>query len=209
MVTHYATALTLALVGIALAGISFSIPPPLSLVALLIGLALLPLAWHRYHAASRAQVGVQSERRVTASLTQSGLGGWVFNSVQLKRGGDVDHVVVLQDCHTVIAIETKTGFGNVRYDGRLWAGRRAIPGDPIRQARRAGSEVSRALGGVEVCAVVCIPDAFLEDWFDVGGVPVVTSELLPQFLHVLSIQYPRPWDSDHLSRVLRQLKRTL
>lgn len=103
---------------------------------------------------SKAAIGARSERRVAREIEHLGCSA-VIHGALLGAGGDADHIVVGP---ALAVIETKTGRGNVAWsDGRLLAGRRAIPGNPVAQVRRQAAALGRR-AGVRPMAVVCVPD---------------------------------------------------
>jgi flagellin-like protein len=102
----------------------------------------------------KAEIGWRSEKRVASVLDRCGAAAVVHGAL-LGAGGDVDHMVLGP---VAVAVETKTGGGRVRIEhGRVVAGRRTVPGDPVAQARRQAVALGRALG-VRTSAVVCLPD---------------------------------------------------
>lgn len=119
--------------------------------------------------ARRAFRGVRTERRVLSELVTipdatiwCGLrpGEW---------GGDLDFCVEVG--RVVVVVEAKTGRGRVTYgDGRMRAGGRLLPGDPVAQVRK---EASRAAQHFQKTAfgVVCVADG--TSGLMVGEVPVV------------------------------------
>lgn len=115
--------------------------------------------------ASRAAVGVRSERKVSDAFRSSGLPGTLVNGALIGAGGDLDHAFVWP--WGVVLIETKTGFGSIRRDGRgIVVGKRTIPGDPIEQVCRQARAVEKAFPGVPLARVVVIPDG--RGHFDAG-----------------------------------------
>jgi hypothetical protein len=114
------------------------------------------LAGRGFWAQSRkAAVGARSERTVARVLARSGA-HVVVHGAMLGAGGDLDHAVVGP---VLVAVETKTGRGEVRVDGdgRLWVGRRQVLGSPTSQAHRQAVALGRAAGGFAQ-AVVCVVD---------------------------------------------------
>jgi hypothetical protein len=108
-------------------------------------------AWGR---AQRASVGATSEERVAVVLERTGA-AVVMHGVLLGAGGDADHVVLGP---VAAVVETKTGRGQVSVAGdEITAGRRTIPGAPLRQARRQARALKERTGWFTE-AVVCIPD---------------------------------------------------
>lgn len=106
-----------------------------------------------WHSANKALVGARSERTVGRALVAAGP-HVVLHGLMLGAGGDLDHAVVGP---VLAAVETKTGYGNVRVDssGALWAGRRKLLGDPLAQCQRQ----AKALGKVahmRAAAIVCV-----------------------------------------------------
>jgi hypothetical protein len=79
----------------------------------------------------------------------------LLNSTLLGAGGDADHIVVGPG---LVVIETKTGRGSTRYDGKqMFVGNHAIPGNPVSQVQRQARALRQMLGGY-IDAVVCIVD---------------------------------------------------
>jgi hypothetical protein len=106
------------------------------------------------HAYGRASIGASSERRVAKHLAASGV-SVVLNGAMIGAGGDADHIVLGP---SLLVVETKTGYGAVRYaSSTLYAGSRAIPGDPVAQVNRQARTLGRQLGSY-INAVVCVVD---------------------------------------------------
>lgn len=104
----------------------------------------------------QALAGARAEERVAYALTRLPDVHVVLNSVLLGAGGDLDHAVVSQ--RGLTAVETKHGRGRLSLqDGKVRAGNRVIPGDPIAQVRRQSAALGRVTGR-RVTAVVCVPD---------------------------------------------------
>ena len=104
----------------------------------------------------QALAGARAEERVAYALTRVRDVHVVLNSVLLGAGGDLDHAVVSQ--RGITAVETKHGRGKLSvHDGKVRAGNRVIPGDPIAQVRRQSAALARVTGR-RVSSVVCVPD---------------------------------------------------
>jgi hypothetical protein len=121
--------------------------------------------------AERAFVGAKSERLVGAAIVKAEP-DVVIHGAMLGVGGDCDHVVLGP---VVVAVETKTGYGNVRVgaDGALYAGSRRIPGDPLAQVRRQAGALARRVS-LQAESVVCIPKMTNRP-FTHGGVTVCSA----------------------------------
>lgn len=132
--------------------------------------------------AGKARIGARSEARVARMLARRSGVRIVMNGVHPGGSkGDVDHLL-LGPCLAVV--ETKTGTGKVSYAyGKMRAGRRVIPGDPVQQARRQADRVSR-LTGRRCAAVVCVPDMTNQS-FRASGVPVCSLQELPEVVRGL------------------------
>ena len=117
--------------------------------------------------AGKAKIGARSEARVARMLARRSGVRTVMNGVHPGGSkGDVDHLLV-GPCLAVV--ETKTGTGKVSYSyGKMRAGRRVIPGDPVSQARRQAARVGK-LTGQWCSAIVCVPD--------MDNPPFVTSDV--------------------------------
>jgi hypothetical protein len=100
----------------------------------------------------RAWVGARSERLVARALL--GTNPYVLaHGVLLGAGGDADHIVIGPG---LVVVETKTGYGRVRIaNGKMVAGRREMPGDPVRQAKRQATTLGKRAGH-HARAVVCV-----------------------------------------------------
>jgi hypothetical protein len=126
----------------------------------------------------KADVGAVSERRVAKVLENTGV-HTVLHGQMIGAGGDADHIVIGPICAVV---ETKTGSGHVSVDGdTITAGRRRIPKEPVRQARRQAAAVAK-LTGVHTRAVVCIPDMKNPPVRAADGTVVCSLAHLPQVL---------------------------
>ena len=160
---------------------------PVALLVVAAGIGTVLLGARRYHRISaRARIGGRSERRVEAVLRRLRPYG-VANSLLLGAGGDADHVVVGPG---LVVVETKTGRGAVHRVGTtLYAGRRAIPGDPISQALRQARAVSRIVG-YPCDAVVCVVDATTPP-FVARGATVCSLAHLPGVLAALPARVGR------------------
>lgn len=140
---------------------------PAALIAASISGALARLWWGK---AAAASVGARSEKIVARALyNQSPVA--ILHSVDLKAGGDADHMVLGPK---LVVIETKTGSGVVSYkDGKLYVGNKALRGDPIAQCRRQALAAKKVLG--TYCeAVVCVVN-MSNSPFTVGSVTVASS----------------------------------
>lgn len=132
---------------------------PLYTSPVVLGSAVVALASYAFAEKSRidvrkAAVGIRSEKLVARQLKNVGAEAVVHGAL-IGGGGDVDHVV-LGPC--AVAVETKTGKGRMRLDGRtIRVGRKTIPGDPIGQVRRQAKALSR-ITGQPTASVVCIPE---------------------------------------------------
>ena len=148
---------------------------PLVVAALFAGLAR-----SEFIKRSKAAIGSRSERRVAKVVAKLGP-DFLCNSLMIGAGGDADHTV-LGPC--VALIETKTGHGAIRVaNGKLHAGQRTIPGDPLAQARRQAGAIAK-ITGVSCDAVVCIPDATSRPFVS-GGVTICSLGDLPAVLRSL------------------------
>jgi hypothetical protein len=118
-----------------------------------VGFAAASTARSWWRRGERAFVGAKSERMVAAAISAA-RPDVVIHGALLGAGGDCDHVVLGP---VVAAVETKTGYGVVRVDrsGALRAGHRAIPGDPLGQARRQAEALSRR-AGTHAHPIVCV-----------------------------------------------------
>lgn len=98
--------------------------------------------------------GVRSEARVAKVIERSGAAA-VVHGGDVGRGGDADHIVLGPG---VAVVETKTGRGHVRVTGgKLRAGKKTLPGDPVRQVRRQASGLA-AIAQQAAHPIICIPD---------------------------------------------------
>lgn len=125
------------------------------LVGLLVAASLSGgLARHWLGASRAAAVGAASERRV-AKVLRSLNPVALLHSVDLRAGGDADHLVLGP---WLVTVETKTGAGPVRYtDGKLYVGARQLRGDPLAQCRRQARAARKDVGSF--CdAIVCVVD---------------------------------------------------
>lgn len=135
-----------------------SIAPPL---------ALFVYALYRFSSCkvkyAKANVGVRAEVRVSKALVRCSPYA-VVNGSMLGFHGDIDHIVVGPCLATV---ETKHGVGKVGLDSakNLVCGNKTFKGNPIEQAARAASVVSKHSG------------------FACNAVLVVTDSMTPPFKH--------------------------
>lgn len=101
--------------------------------------------------AVRAAVGARAEAD-TATVLERCAPRAVLHSLLLGAGGDLDHVVV-GPC--LVALETKYGRGRVSVrDGVVYAGSKALRGDPLAQVRRQASRLTEIVGRPSVPVVV-------------------------------------------------------
>jgi hypothetical protein len=146
-----ALCLTMALV------VWYSESNPLRLPALAVGLtgaALSSAMASRCRTeVARASVGVRAERRVAESLRRCNLTAIVHGAT--IAGGDADHVGLGP---VAVLVETKYGRGEISTNGvSVKVGKKTLPRNPIGQARRQASLVSREIGR-PVDAIVCISE---------------------------------------------------
>lgn len=121
---------------------------------LAVAVALIAVARMYMGRAAAAAVGARSERRVASVLSRLRQTA-VLHSVDLKAGGDADHLLLGPK---LVSVETKTGGGKVSYDGgKLYVGAKALRGDPVAQCRRQAL-AARDLLGTYCDAVVCVVD---------------------------------------------------
>ncbi len=121
---------------------------------LAVAVALVAVARTFWGRAAAAAVGARSERRVASVLARLHQTA-VLHSVDLKAGGDSDHLLLGPK---LVSVETKTGAGKVSYDGgKLYVGSKALRGDPVAQCRRQAL-AARDLLGTYCDAVVCVVD---------------------------------------------------
>lgn len=148
-------AATLALSGVAALVGGWPVPDAVAGLALIGGVSAAQPARVRW---LQARAGVRSEDRVARALTRCGAASIVHGAdlaTGARKSGDVDHVVLGP---MIAAVETKTGRGVVRVEGdQIRVGKRTLPGQPLRQARRNAQLLSQALGA-EAAAVLCVVD---------------------------------------------------
>lgn len=103
----------------------------------------------------KANVGVRAEVRVAKALVRCSPYALV-NGSMLGFRGDIDHIVV-GPC--LVSVETKHGAGKVGINAykKLTCGKKTFKGDPIEQAAKAASVVSRQ-AGLACNAVVVVTD---------------------------------------------------
>lgn len=144
----------------------------------------------------KRSIGAHNEKRVAKVLERAKL-GHVLHSVVLGAGGDADHVVI-GTCLAVV--ETKTGHGDVRVekDG-MWAGKRHLPGDPVKQAARQANALAK-IAQAWVTPVVCVTDMANKP-FRAGDVVVCSAADLPSVLR----QVGGAVDPAHAARILSAL----
>lgn len=128
---------------------------------------------------AKANVGVRAEVRVSKALVRCAPYA-VVNGSMLGFHGDIDHIVV-GPC--LVAVETKHGVGKVRVDTgkNLVCGSKTFKGNPIEQATRAASAVSKH-SGLACSAVLVVTDSTTPP-FKHGGVTVCS---LKDMVSVLS-----------------------
>ncbi len=144
-------------------------------------LALGGYGFQRYQGEyARAMSGVRAERAVAKVLEATGP-AVLLNGVVLGAG-DIDHVVLGP---VAVAVETKYGRGRISMDrkGRLVVGTKTLPRDPVSQAARNASMLSKRLG-VSVTALVVISDGSGQP-FSSRGVYVSSLTDLPAVLRSL------------------------
>lgn len=144
-------------------------------VVALYGYQTSHVAWRK------AVVGYRSEARVARVL--AGIGSEVIlNGTLLGAGGDADHIILGP---VAAVIETKTGHGHVQAstDGRIIAGGRPIPKNPVSQVNRQARALHQ-IAGVYVDSVVCIVD-MTDRPFSVHGATVCSLADLPSVLSAL------------------------
>jgi hypothetical protein len=99
------------------------------------------------------RIGIESENLTLKMLRGSGALA-IYNDLSLGYGGDLDHCVIYPN--KIIAIETKTGFGEVRIvDGVVYSGKRAIPKNPIKQIQGQQEQLRRIIG-VDAVPILCV-----------------------------------------------------
>lgn len=123
--------------------------------------------------------GIAAERKVARALRRAGPAAIVHGARPGGRGGDLDHVVLGP---YVAAVETKHGRGTVRVgrDGRVSAGGKRLPRDPVGQAGKAARRAGRTLG-LPVTPVLCIA-GMTGGPFQVDDVWVTGARTLPELL---------------------------
>lgn len=143
---------------------------------------------------ARAVTGARAEESVARAL--SACGAQVLLNGVLLGSGDIDHVVMGP---FAAAIETKYGRGRVVMDrkGRLIVGSKTLPKDPVSQAERNASMLSKRLG-VRFTPIVVVSDGE-GPVFSAGGVYVTGLKDLPSLLRTLPQVMPT------VSRVAREL----
>lgn len=143
-------------------------------------IAASALARHWFSASQAAAVGARSERRVASSLRKFHPTA-LLHSVDLRAGGDADHLVLGPK---LVVVETKTGTGHVVYkDGKLLVNNRPLRGDPVAQCRRQARAARDELGAF--CdAIVCVVD-MKNKWFVHNTVLVCSLQDLPTALRSL------------------------
>lgn len=106
--------------------------------------------------ATRARIGVDSERLVRRAIRRQPHVAAVYGAVLGPRQGDCD-LILVDPSLVVAAVEIKTGNGNVSVtDHTVRAGRKTLPRDPIGQTLKAARRLSESLGK-PVLPVLCIP----------------------------------------------------
>jgi len=153
---------------------------PMILLSALVAAGAIALARGEMTKRAKAAVGARSERRVAKAIKSLGP-DYLANSLMIGAGGDADHTVI-GPC--LVVVETKTGHGEVRRQGgKLIAGRRTIPGDPVAQVRRQAAAVGKVTNSY--CdAVVCISDGSFAP-FETEHVTVCSLADLPRVLKSL------------------------
>lgn len=126
----------------------------------------------------KASIGRRNEELVAKKINKCGA-SMVAHGQVIGYGGDCDHIVA-GSC--LVAIETKTGAGNVSYsNGQLTAGRRVIPGDPIAQVARQRKNLTKVTSKPAVAAVV-VPGMTNEPFVTADNVHVMSIDYLRSFL---------------------------
>lgn len=135
----------------------FGVEGPLQLAPLAIGLGM---AQHFRGQAAKASAGIRSERRALSVLRSQAQ--VVICGLKPERSGDLDLIAVGP---SLVMVEVKTGRGRVAVmaDGRLQAGGKTLPGNPVRQAARGAARaegiVREARGrSSRFVPVVCVVD---------------------------------------------------
>lgn len=149
-------------------------------------------------ARGKARAGAKAERQVAAGLSRLDTLDVVAHGRCLGAGGDVDHIVI-GPC--LAAIETKSGGGHlvILEDGRLNAGGRMLPGDPVEQAQRQARALSN-IAGHTAAAIVCVPRASNTPR-QVGQTTVCNLAQLPGVLSRLEHNIPQDDVSDIVMRL--------
>lgn len=174
----------LAVVALSIWGLYAFLPESANLQVLAPAAAVIiaasALARHWLSAAQAAAVGARSERRVASSLRKFNPTA-LLHSVDLRAGGDADHLVLGPK---LVVVETKTGAGHVVYkDGKIFVNNRPLRGDPVAQCRRQARAARDGLGAF--CdAIVCVVD-MKNDWFVHNTVLVCSLRDLHTALHSL------------------------
>lgn len=123
-----------------------------ALIAAAVGAAQGKKAMKAYN---RAKIGLKSEKRVAKALSQARVHAVVHGALLADKGGDADHIIVGP---SLAVIETKTGRGQVSINQNgFFVGSRKVPGNPVTQAKRQASNLSR-LAKFQASAVVCVVD---------------------------------------------------
>lgn len=104
---------------------------------------------------SQARVGIRSEKRALTQLRKAKVHAIVCGST-VGGYGDVDLIAVGPQ---LVAVEVKTGRGRVKVlkGGRIQAGRRVIPKNPLQQVTANAVSVARATGHT-ADRVICVVD---------------------------------------------------
>lgn len=129
---------------------------------------------------AKASVGVQAEVKVLKTLVRCAPYA-VVNGSMLGFHGDIDHIVVGPCLATV---ETKYGVGKVSFnlDKNLVCGGKVFNGNPVKQAARAASLVSKH-SGFSCNAVLVVTDSTTPPFKTHDGVTVCS---LKDLVSVLS-----------------------
>lgn len=167
--------------------LSFLAPGRAFAAGMLLALAPLAVSGRHRSAAARAAAGVRAERATAVAAARLDVEAVVHGSSPDGRG-DVDHVLV-GPC--LVAVETKYGRGEVRVgaDGRLSAGGRMLPRDPLGQAREAARKVERFCGAP--CVPVLVVSGMRGRSFRAAGVTVCAPSDLAEVVGAAPSVLPR------------------
>lgn len=195
----------LALIGLsigALSAVSGDVSPTSVAGVILIVAAsgLVVVARRHWGDAERAWVGARSERRVASVIKKAQPTAVVHGALIGGRGGDVDHAVIGP---WLVAVETKTGTGPVSIrDGKVVAGRRTMPGNPVAQAQQSAVRLGR-MANQYASAVLCISDMTGRP-FKSGTVVVCSPTSLPDVLASLPHVFANPTEASTFAERIEQ-----